>query len=225
MIYTASRNYKVPSLDILSFLFGIEFTAMIIRCHILMTYPDNPDCGSKEDTIVHCEAANPSNSISKSQARELTKSVAYSLRHEYGIGAKGPGKDVVVCISSGQPLLPIVFYGVIAAGGVYSAASASFTAPELSRQVKQGSSNLILCSKDARDVAVRTAKECGVSLDRVLIIESSPQWTVKSIEGNKSCLPSKGKLDWMKITDQKELDNSLVCLLYSSGTTGPPKGE
>ena len=92
-------------------------------------------CGASEDTVIHCEAANPSNVITKARARELTKEVAYSLRHNYGIGADGPGKDVVVCISSGQPLLPMLFYGVIAAGGVYSAASASYTAPELWKSV------------------------------------------------------------------------------------------
>jgi acyl-coenzyme A synthetase/AMP-(fatty) acid ligase len=181
---------------------------------------ESPDCGSQEDTPIHIEAANPSNLITKSQARDLTKRVAYGLRQTFGIGRNGPGKDVVVCISSGQPLLPILFYGVIAAGGVYSAASASFTTPELSRQVKQGSSDLIFCSEDAKGVAVATAKECGVPLSRVVVISSSPKWEMKAVEGGKTCLPSNGKMDWERITDQKDLENSLICLLYSSGTTG-----
>ena len=174
--------------------------------------------------MIHIEAANPSNAITKAQARDITKQVAYSLRHNYGIGASGPGKDVVVCISSGQPLLPMVFYGVIAAGGVYSTASPSFTAPELSRQVQQGSSDLIFCSEDAKYVAIQSAKECGVPLSRVVVVSSSPEWTMRAVEGNTSCLPSSGKLDWQKITVQKELEERLICLLYSSGTTGAPKG-
>lgn len=151
--------------------------------------------------------------------------MAHGLRHKFGIGKNGAGKDVVVCISSGQPLLPILFYGVIAAGGVYSAASASFTAPELSRQVRHGSSSLIFCSEDAKDVAVATAKECGVPSSRVLVIRSSPKWEMRSVEGDQMCLPSNGSMEWQRITDQKELENSLVCLLYSSGTTGVPKGK
>ena len=114
---------------------------------------------------------------------------------------------------------------MIAAGGVYSAASASFTAPELSRQVKQGASNLIFCSEDAKDVAVATANECGVPLSRVSVISSSPKWEIRSLEGQNNCLPSEGKLDWERITDRKELEDSLICLLYSSGTTGAPKGH
>jgi len=31
-------------------------------------------------------------------------------------------------------------------------------------------------------------------------------------------------LPWTRITDRKELDESLIVLIYSSGTTGLPKG-
>ncbi|KAH8819028.1 hypothetical protein F5884DRAFT_796 [Xylogone sp. PMI_703] len=206
MVYTSPKHYDTPAVDLLTFLFDYE------------------GCLSQEDTVIHAEAANPLNSITKAQARELTQQIAYSLRHEFGVGAQGPGKDVVICLSSGQSLLPVVFYGIIAAGGVYSAASTSFTVPELSRQIQQGSSNLILCSEDVIDVAVQSAKECGVPLSRVLVVSSNAKWSIRSIEGGNVCLPSKGKLDWERITNQQELDDSLICLLYSSGTTGPPKG-
>lgn len=45
------------------------------------------------------------------------------------------------------------------------------------------------------------------------------------MEDNQACLPSDGKMDWERIADRKELENSLACLLYSSGTTGVPKGR
>ena len=120
-------------------------------------------------------------------------------------------------------MLPTVFYATICAGGVYSAASASSTAAELARQVRQGESNLIICSADAKEVAVTAAKDCGVPLERVMVLESSPR-VLNSIGSGRSCIADQ-ELDWMRITDKDELENSVICLLYSSGTTGVPKGK
>jgi 4-coumarate--CoA ligase len=172
---------------------------------------------------VHAEAADPSNCITKAEARTYTKKIAQGLRHQYGIGANGPGKDVVVAISSGQILLPTLFYATICAGGVFSSASASFTAAELARQIRQGQSTLIACSVDTKDVAIAAAKDCGIPLDRVLLLESSPERSLKDVKDGKSCI-SHHELDWTRITDKVELENSVICLLYSSGTTGVPKG-
>ena len=149
------------------------------------------------------------------------KQVAHGLRGNYGIGSSGPGKDVVVVISSGQILLPVLFYAVICAGGVYSAANTSATVPELARQVKQGESNLIVCSEDTKAVAIEAAKDCGVSLDRILVLESSSR-TLSSVQRGIDCI-SRQELDWKRITDPRELEDSIICLLYSSGTTGVPK--
>lgn len=172
----------------------------------------------------------PSNCVTKAQARDYTKRIAYHLRHTFGVGANGPGKDVVVCISSGQVLLSNIFYGVIAAGGVFSAASSSFTYLELARQVKQGKSRLIVASPDCRDVAVKAAKDCGVPLDRVLVLDSmGGKRKLQDVEGKgRNFVEGEGRpnerLHWEVVTDKKILKERVVCLLYSSGTTGVPKG-
>lgn len=194
-------------------------------------YPESSEVSTEEDTILHAEAAVPENAINKAQARAYTKQIAYHLRNKYGVGQNGAGKDVVVCISSGQILLPVVFYAVIAAGGVYSAASSSFTSPELARQVKQGESRLIITSIDCKETAMKAARDCGIPPNRVLVLESdNHQRILQDVTGKSPNLlqnpaSKDGYLDWQRITDPKALEDSIVCLLYSSGTTGAPKGE
>ncbi|EXJ81140.1 hypothetical protein A1O3_07428 [Capronia epimyces CBS 606.96] len=211
-VYLPAKDYELPNIDLLTLVY------------------ESPEAWSNDSTIAHAEAALPSNFVTKAQARDYTKRIAHHFRHSYGIGADGPGKDVVVSISSGQILLSSIFYGVIAAGGVYSAASSSFTYLELARQIKQGRSRLIVASPDCTDVAVKAAHECGIPLDRVLVLDSmGGNRRLASVLGNgRNLIEGEGqpkeRLDWEVITAKEVLENRVICLLYSSGTTGAPKG-
>jgi 4-coumarate--CoA ligase len=131
----------------------------------------------------------------------------------------------VTVMSSGQPLVPAVFYGIIAAGGVFSAASHSFTAQELARQIKQGQSNLLVCSEDMIHIAEEAAKICGIDKSRVVVFDSAPPWLLSSVDGSvKVRTEMSPRLAFPRVTDREELKRSLVLLLWSSGTTGVPKG-
>jgi 4-coumarate--CoA ligase len=172
---------------------------------------------------LHKDAADPTNSLDKSQFRDLIQRIAHGLRHSYGIGADGPNKDVVTVMSYGQIMIPAAFFGVIAAGGVYSAASPSSTVSELARQISIGNSNLVICSEEHIEVAKEAAKQCNVPLDRVLVLFSSPDRKLESLGTGKNAVSS-DRLPWTTITDPVALKQSLITILWSSGTTGLPKG-
>lgn len=128
---------------------------------------------------------------------------------------------MVMC--SGQVFLPVLFYGVIAAGGIYSALSSSATVTELTNQLSQNPVSILVCSSDTRAVAVKAAEQCGIPQTKILELESSADLSVRNVSSGRNCVTQE-ELNWSKITDPTELENSLVCLLYSSGTTGPCKG-
>ncbi|KAK3066917.1 hypothetical protein LTR53_016528 [Teratosphaeriaceae sp. CCFEE 6253] len=195
----------IPPLDLLTLLFDSE--------HSL----------AQDDTVLHQEAADPSNTVTKRQLRGLIERIAHGLRSKYGIGADGPNKDVVTVISYGQIHVPAAFFGVIAAGGVYSAASPSSTVTELARQVKIGNSKLLICGIEHEELAVKAAKEFGLPLSSVLLLDSSRNCRLRSVDGNIDVV-SNDRLPWQPITDRQALKDSLITILWSSGTTGLPKG-
>jgi 4-coumarate--CoA ligase len=126
-------------------------------------------------------------------------------------------------MSSGHCFVPAVFLGIIASGGVVSSASHSFTAQELARQIKQGQSNLIVCSEDLKNVTVEAAKIAGLPQTHVLVMGSEPPWSLQSVDGGVQVMTEQ-RQPFPRVTDREELKKSLVVLLWSSGTTGVPKG-
>ena len=185
---------------------------------------------AKDDTKIQIEAANPSNYITKAEARELLKRISYVLRDQCGIGSDGRlGEDVVLTISSGNAFLPILFYAVVGAGGALSGVGTSLRIGEMVRQVQDAGAKVIVCSPEYASVASKVATQCGIPTKNVLSIDSTirGRWTLRegTADGADVLEKSNGEmLDWERITDEKALQDTIVTLVYSSGTTGLPKG-
>ncbi len=173
---------------------------------------------------MHCDAANPGNAISKAESRALLKRVAYTFRNDFGIGKSGPNEDIVVCVSQGHFLLPTLFYSTVAAGGIFSGTSPSATPKEMAGQIKQVDAKLVLCTADTEDVAVKAANLAGIPLSRVLMLGSGGTFELFEMENRQPISISPRMLQWARITEPDTLANSTICILFSSGTTGLPKG-
>lgn len=220
-IYKPGEVYDVPKVDLLTLLFGKPLTSHASTR--LTNRQDTEYSRAKDDTILHASAENPSWFFTKSQGRTLTRQTAHMLRSTFGVGANGPGKDIVTVISTGNYLIPLTFYGVIAAGGVFSAASAASTASELARLVKGAGSKCLICNEATKEVALKAAAEVGLPMDRVCVISEGADYSIRRIGSEQNLITSQ-ELEWERITDEEKLRKSLIVLIYSSGTTGLPKG-
>ncbi|TLS26014.1 hypothetical protein PpBr36_07493 [Pyricularia pennisetigena] len=213
VIYKAAKTFPVPDLDILSLLFDSKHTA------------------ATPQTVIHISADDPSLQLNVSRARTLTHATSAALRRHFNIGADGPGRDIVSVVSTGHYLLPVLCYGIIGAGGVLSAASTASTPSELARQLLSSESKIFCCVEGLKDVAVKAAEEAGWGRGgggRLLVMGEGREWTLKVVQADgslgRSLIDESDLLPWQTITDRKKLEDSFVIMIYSSGTTGLPKG-
>lgn len=127
----------------------------------------------------------------------------------------------------GGSFAPILFYGIVAAGGVYTGASTDSTVDELVSQIRSAEASVLVCSAECQGLVSQAAKQCDLPAGKVLIADgSSPiRWTLVSAQTQEDILsPTSAMLERPRLFDSNALAETTVCLLYSSGTTGKPKG-
>lgn len=151
------------------------------------------------------------------------KRLASNFRNDYGIGQDGRNKDAVLLIATGHWQLPTIFFAAIAAGGVFSSSNPGSTPKELASQVVQVEAKIIVCTEDTKLTALAAANLTGLPPSRVLVIGNGASFSLSFAATGKPLPLSPKLLDWTSITDPTNLENSIICVLFSSGTTGTPK--
>lgn len=205
VIYGPDKVLDVPNVDLMTLLFESEITY------------------APPDTIIHADAAEPSNNLTKAKLLQLSKKVAHVFRNQYGVGADGPNKDVVFNMATGHFMIPVMFYAAITAGGIFSSTSPAATPDEFAYQLRQTDAKLIVCTADVKRTALAAAAKVGLSPRNVLVYGGTKDVELREAASGAVVPISNQELEWRRITDPVELENSIICLLFSSGTTGLPK--
>lgn len=115
-----------------------------------------------------------------------------------------------------------VFFGAHWAGGSASTANPSYTAKELGFQMKDSKAKGIVTQLPFVSVAVEAAKAAGIPENRIILVGDGrdPSGRFKHFTEIRSKSASSGALSRAKV-DPK---NDAAFIVYSSGTTGLPKG-
>jgi acyl-coenzyme A synthetase/AMP-(fatty) acid ligase len=209
MIFNSEYQIDVPNEDILTFLYS--------RTRF------------KEADPIWIDAADPRLHVTLSKARELTRRVGRGLR-DLGIGG-GKSEDIVLTFVENQVMVAPTLLGVLCAGGIHATCPMTATAFELGRQIRLSSPKVVICSRQTRKVAeeaIRIAQSGssrgrGITPPQLLVMVSEDSDVIDDASPGKSIVSDR-ELQWESITDPDVLERTTACLVYSSGTTGLPKG-
>ncbi|KAK9656490.1 hypothetical protein V6000_002839 [Aspergillus fumigatus] len=155
----------------------------------------------------------------------------WSQRFAAGLRKAGlqPG-DRVLLFSGNDLFFPVVFMGIIMAGGIFTGANPTFVARELAFQLQDSGASFLLCADVSLDVGIEAAQIAGLSRDRVFVFNNAI--FDGQGEGRKGCrywgqlvasVEEGREFVWDELSTPEEADRTLA-LNYSSGTTGRPKG-
>ncbi|KAK6005056.1 hypothetical protein QM012_007835 [Aureobasidium pullulans] len=194
----------------------------------LSTYVFGSPSGTLPETPLLLDAEKPDRyRLSASDLREWSKRFASGLQK-----AGLESGDRVLLFSGNTLFFPVVFLGTIMAGGVFTGANPTYVARELAYQLQDSGARFLICAEVSLDTGIEAADTAGISHEKVFVFDNGYATFDNLGEGHgdvrhwSKLLTSSAesrKFAWQKLSSKEEL-NRTICLNYSSGTTGVPKG-
>ncbi|CAG8728740.1 27217_t:CDS:10 [Dentiscutata erythropus] len=128
--------------------------------------------------------------------------------------------DVLAIFSPNQLDYPIVLLGAIAAGGTVTTANPKFETADLSNQLTDSGASVFIVHPECLEVAIEASINAKIPASRVLLFGDEE---MKGYKPYRSILISDREIEPVSYTPE-EAKSTTAYLLYSSGTTGKPKG-
>lgn len=117
----------------------------------------------------------------------------------------------------------MAFLGIVGAGGVFTGTNPSYTRFELEDAIKTAKVKFLIVQPELLKTALIAAKACDLPESRVFVFDTVEKTVPEELQSWRSLLKH-GEEDWIRFDDKKTCETTDAARLFSSGTTGKPKG-
>ena len=138
------------------------------------------------------------------------------LAHRFSI-SKG---DVVLVCSLSHIEMPVVILGALWAGAIITTANPDYTIGELRHQIQDSGASVVITNDHAFDKVGKACASCNISSDRLMLLGGDLEGSRQSRHWSSTCTSDLQSPPCLSIASEKDV----AFLVYSSGTTGKPKG-
>ncbi|WP_224814031.1 AMP-binding protein [Hasllibacter sp. MH4015] len=123
-----------------------------------------------------------------------------------------PGGTVAL-LAPNLPEYPVVFHGVALGGGTVTTINPTYTAPEIQHQLNDAGATMLVTISMFEEVARKAM--AGTGCTELVVLDGGGDGALSLSDVMGAELPAQAPVD---------VENDVVVLPYSSGTTGRPKG-